>query len=475
MPSRSSSMPLAGRDGLDSPATSPTTHHKGDVMPTLDDVKRAVCEAIDRNSERIVALGEQIRRNPELGFKEFKTARVVEQTLGQLGFKPRTGLALTGVRAEVKGAKDGPTFALLGELDGLVVAGHPVADPATGAAHACGHNAQVAGLLGAAMGLAGAKAFEHLAGRVVFFAVPAEEYGDVAWRVEQARAGKLEFLGGKPELLRLGHFDDVDMAMMIHLTPQKEYRRAGVAASNNGCIVKTVRYIGRASHAGGAPHLGINALYAAQIGLSSINAIRVTFRDEDSIRVHPIITHGGSQVNVIPGEVRIETYVRGKSVEAILDANVRVDRALKAGALALGAQVEIETLPGYLPLFNHDGMSQYFVANASAHLGADNVTQMGHRSGSTDMGDISHIMPTLHPYISGAAGSGHGADYRITDPKLAYVENAKQLALMAVDMLWDGAKAAKGIIAEFKPRLSKDAYLSFQRGINKTELFDGAK
>jgi amidohydrolase len=444
-------------------------------MPTLDDVKRAVSEAIDRQSEKIVTVGETIRKSPELGFKEFKTSRLVEETMREIGLQPKSGLAITGVRGEARGNADGPTFALLGELDGLVVAGHPVADPQTGAAHACGHNAQVAGMLGAAMGLVGAKAFEHLAGRVVFFAVPAEEYGDVAWRVEQARAGKLEFLGGKPELLRLGHFDDVDMAMMIHLTPQREYRKAGVAASNNGCIVKTVRYIGRASHAGGAPHLGINALYAAQIGLSAINAIRETFRDEDSIRVHPIITHGGSQVNVIPGDVRIETYVRGKSVEAILDANVRVDRALKAGALALGAQVEIETLPGYLPLFNHEGMSKYFVANASAQLGADNVTQMGHRSGSTDMGDISHVMPTLHPYISGASGSGHGADYKITDPKLAYVENAKQLALMAVDMLWDGAKNAKGIIAEFKPRLSKEAYLSFQRGINKTELYDGAK
>jgi amidohydrolase len=444
-------------------------------MPTLEDVKRAVCETIDRQSEKIVTVGETIRKSPELGFKEFKTSRLVEETMREIGLQPKGGLAITGVRGEARGNADGPTFALLGELDGLVVAGHPVADPQTGAAHACGHNAQVAGMLGAAMGLVGAKAFEHLAGRVVFFAVPAEEYGDVAWRVEQARAGKLEFLGGKPELLRLGHFDDVDMAMMIHLTPQREYRKAGVAASNNGCIVKTVRYIGRASHAGGAPHLGINALYAAQIGLSAINAIRETFRDEDSIRVHPIITHGGSQVNVIPGDVRLETYVRGKSVEAILDANVRVDRALKAGALALGAQVEIETLPGYLPLFNHEGMSKYFVANASSQLGADNVTQMGHRSGSTDMGDISHVMPTLHPYISGASGSGHGADYKITDPKLAYVENAKQLALMAVDMLWDGAKNAKGIIAEFKPRLTKEAYLSFQRGINKTELFDGAK
>ncbi len=444
-------------------------------MPTRDDVKRAVCEAIDRQSEKIVAVGDTIRKNPELGFKEFKTSRLVEDTMREIGLQPKGGLAITGVRGEARGKKDGPTFALLGELDALVVAGHPVADPQTGAAHACGHNAQVASMLGAAMGLVGAKAFEHLAGRVVFFAVPAEEYGDVAWRVEQARAGKLEFLGGKPELLRLGHFDDVDMAMMIHLTPQREYKKAGLAASNNGCIVKTVRYMGRASHAGGAPHMGINALYAAHIGLAAINAIRETFKDEDSIRVHPIITHGGSQVNVIPADVRIETYVRGKSVEAILDANVRVDRALKAGALALGAQVEIETLPGYLPLFNHDGMGKYFIANASARLGAENVTQMGHRSGSTDMGDISHVMPTLHPYIAGSSGSGHGADYTITDPTLAYIENAKLLALMAVDMLWDDAQSAKEIIGAFKPRLSREAYLAFQRGINKTELFDGAK
>jgi amidohydrolase len=444
-------------------------------VASKQDLKQSICAAIDRNSERIIGLGERIRRQPELGFKEFKTARLVEETFSELGLKPRGGLALTGVRAEAAGAKEGPTFALLGELDGLVVTGHPIADPETGAAHACGHNAQMAGLLGAAMGLLEARAFEHLAGRVVFFAVPAEEYGDVEWRVEQARAGRLEFLGGKPELLRLGHFDDVDLAMMIHTTSQPDMKKAGVAASNNGCIVKTVCYIGRASHAGGAPHLGVNALYAANIGLSAINALRETFRDEDSIRVHPIITHGGSQVNVIPGEVRIETYVRGKTVEAILDANRRVDRALKAGALALGAQVEIETLPGYLPLFNHMGMAQQFKANATALLGSDQVTESGHRSGSTDMGDISHVMPTLHPYMGGATGSGHGADYAIADPKMAYVEPAKQLALMAVDLLWGDAGGARDILRTWKPRLTKDAYLSFQRGISKTELYDGSK
>ena len=444
-------------------------------MATKDEVKRAVCETIDGKASLIIGLGDTIRRNPELGFKEFKTARLVEEALKEMGLSPRGGLAVTGVRAEARGVKDGPTFALLGELDGLVVAGHPVADPQTGAAHACGHNAQIAGLLGAAMGLLGARAFDHLAGRVVFLAVPAEEYGDVEWRVQQSRAGKLEFLGGKPELLRLGHFDDVDLAMMIHTTSQPEMKKAGVSASNNGCIVKTVRYIGRASHAGGAPHLGVNALYAANIGLMAINAVRETFKDDDSIRVHPIITHGGSQVNVIPGEVRIETYVRGKTVDAILDANRRVDRALRAGALALGAQVEIETLPGYLPLFNHAGMAQHFKANAAALLGGDQVTETGHRSGSTDMGDISHVMPTLHPYMGGATGSGHGADYAIADPKLAYVEPAKQLALMAVDMLWGNAEAARDILKGWKPRMTKEEYLAFQRGVARTELFDGAK
>src|SRR5262245_52886933 len=210
-------------------------------MATRDDLKRAVCQAIDLEAGRIIELGESIRKNPELGFKEFKTARLVEETFKGLGLSPRAGLAVTGVRAEARGAKDGPTFALLGELDGLVVAGHPVADPHTGAAHACGHNAQIAGLLGAAMGLVGAKAFDHLAGRVVFFAVPAEEYGDVEWRVEQSRAGKLEFLGGKPELMRLGHFDDVDMAMMIHTSSPPEMKKAGVSEYKQGCIVKTFR------------------------------------------------------------------------------------------------------------------------------------------------------------------------------------------------------------------------------------------
>jgi amidohydrolase len=440
---------------------------------TKTELMRSVHAAIDRRAEQIIALGEQIRRQPELGFKEFKTARLVEDTMRGMGLAPKGGLAITGVRADAVGrGGDGPTFALLGELDALVVPGHALADPETGAAHACGHNAQVAGMLGAAMGLLDARAFDHLAGRVAFVAVPAEEYGDVAWRVEQRNQGKLEFLGGKPEMLRLGHLDDVDMAMMIHATPRAEEGKFAVPVSNNGCVVKTVRYIGRAAHAGGMPHRGINALYAAQIGLMGINAVRETFRDEDTIRVHPIITHGGSQVNVIPADVRLEMYVRGKTVEAIAGAAAKVDRALRAGALALGAAVEIETLPGYMPMRCDPTLVERFRAIAAALVGSEQVGTIAHRTGSTDMGDLAQVMPIIHPYVSGARGTSHGADFETADPGLLYVANAKALAGMVVDLLADGGGVAREVLARAKPPMTRAGYLDFQRKMSRRERYE---
>ena len=440
---------------------------------TKDELKRQVWRAIDQRADAVIGIGETIRRQPELGFKETKTAALVEATLSGLGLRPQTGLAMTGVKAVAAGAKgSGPSFAVIGELDALGVAGHPDADPATGAAHACGHNAQIAGMLGAAIGLHAVKAFEHLSGRVVFFAVPAEEGGDLEWRTRQVRDGALELLGGKCELIRLGHFDDVDLAMMIHTTPRPEDGKACLPASNNGRFGKTARYIGKAAHAGGAPHMGVNALYAAQIGLMAINALRETFRDDDAIRVHPIMTHGGSQVNVIPGEARIESYVRGKTIEGIRDASAKVDRALKAGALALGAAVEIDTWPGYLPLECDTTMAARFRENADVLVGECRTA--GHRAGCTDMGDVSQIMPVLHPYMGGASGTGHAADYRISDPGLAYVAPAKALAAMVVDLMWGDAAGAREVVAKATARLTRESYLTFQRSVKRHEVFDGS-
>ena len=442
---------------------------------TKDELKRRIFEAIDRRADEIIGIGERILKNPEMGFKEVKTAALVHETFQRLGLESRAGLAMTGVRADVHGrAGEGPTFALLGELDGLRVTGHPQADPATGAAHACGHNAQVAGMLGAAMGLVDAKAFDHLAGRVALFAVPAEEGGDIEWRQAQIRAGKLEFPCGKQELMKLGCFDDVDLAMMIHTNWRAEDGKAGVPSSNNGRVGKTARFVGRASHAGGAPHMGVNALYAAQIALAGINAIRETFRDEDSIRVHPILTHGGSQVNVIPAEARIEMYVRGKNADGVMDASGKVDRALRAGALALGAQVEIETLPGPMPLLCDRTMASLFERAAKGLVGQEHYRDIPHRSGSTDMGDVSQVIPVLHPYMGGAQGPGHAATFAIVDKQLGYVLPAKALAAMVVDLLADGAAGAREVVAKAKPPMTRAGYLAFQRSMARREVFEGA-
>ena len=441
---------------------------------TREELKQRVHEAIERHAEAIVAVGEAIRRHPELGFKEHRTAARVEAELRRLGLAPRTGLALTGVRADVAGgAGGGPTFALVGELDALAVTGHPEADPSTGAVHACGHNAQIAGLVGAAIGLLTSKAMEHLAGRVAFFAVPAEEGGDLEWRLDEVRAGRLEFLGGKCELLRLGHFSDVDLAMMIHTTPRPEDGPVCVPHSNNGRVGKTARFVGRAAHAGGAPHAGVNALSAAQIALAAINAVRETFRDDDTIRVHPILTHGGSQVNVIPGEARLETYVRGRTLDGIRDANAKVDRALRAGALALGATVEIETLPGYLPLRTDPTLARVFRENADSLFGPGACRETGHRAGSTDMGDLSQVIPVLHPYMGGARGSGHGADYEIADPHLAYVMPARAMAAMVVDLLWEDARGAREVVLHARPPMTRESYVAFQRSIRRREIYPG--
>jgi amidohydrolase len=441
-------------------------------MINKDELKRAVCAAIDRNQNAIIEVGESILHHPETGFNEDKTAALVAERMRALGLELQTGLALTGVKGRLKGKRSGPCLALIGELDSLRTSDHPLADPHTGAAHSCGHNAQIAGMLGAAFGLSAIGASDHLAGELVFFAVPAEEFIDVEERLHRKERGEIEFLLGKPELVARGHFDDVDMAMMIHVGSHDQMaKRCYVADSSNGAVVKQIRFLGRAAHAGGAPQLGINALSAAMIALNAIHAQRETFYDRDTIRIHPIITKGGDAVSVVPAEVHMETFVRGGSREAILDANMKVDRCLRAGALAMGAEVEINTIPGYLPQRNNRELAQWFGGNVESLFGPGSFDIGGHRTGSTDMGDIAHMKPVIHPYLASARGKTHGADFRISEPEHAYLTPAKLLAMTAIDLLYDDAAAARKIVSEFEPAMTKEGYLAFERGLFHTEHY----
>ncbi len=266
----------------------------------------------------------------------------------------------------------------------------------------------------------------------------------------------------------MGEFDRIDLAMMVHTGASEAGRDATIGGTSNGFVGKFVRYIGKEAHAGGAPHRGINALNAAMLGLAGINAQRETFRDEDTIRVHPIITRGGDLVNIIPADVRMETYVRGKTMEAILEASAKVNRALRAGAMAVGAECRITELPGYLPRLNDEALSTVFAQNLRTLIAPERIGQERHGTGSTDMGDVSHLIPALHPMIGGAEGAVHSEEFRIVDPELAYIIPAKAMAMTIVDLLADGAELAKEIRAKFEPKYTRESYLAMW-----DNLFDG--
>ena len=351
---------------------------------------------------------------------------------------------------------------------------HPQADPETGAAHACGHNGQVAAMLGAAMALLGSKAMEHLAGNVVLFAVPAEENVDMAhWRGLR-EAGKVEFLLGKQELIRLGEFDDVDMSLLVHESPRPEEKRAGAQYSSNGTIHKTIEFLGRASDAAPKPHLGINALNAAAITLHAVHAQRETFRDDDCVRINPILTRGGNSVSWVPAETRIETTIRAKTVEALDDADAKVDRSARAGGVATGASVRITTMPGISPLMNHRGLMEIYRQNCLPLIGGElQWTEGIHRRGGSDMGDLSLIMPTLQSYTGGVRGESHGADHEVFDPDLFYLNPAKAMAMTVVDLLYDDAREARALLADWKPRFTRDSYVDWMRRRFRVEEFQG--
>ena len=440
----------------------------------VEEMKSAVQAEIDRRGEMAVRVAKEILDSPEPGFREQKTSRIVAENFRQLDIPYEDGIAVTGLKGMLEGGTPGPTVGVMGELDSLIVAGHPNADPATGASHACGHHCQIGMMLGVALGLRAPGVMERLVGRVALLAVPAEEYIEIEYRDELRRQGRVEFLGGKPEFIRLGALDDVDMAMMTHtITPQfgGEHGKIAVGGTNNGIVAKRVVFTGKAAHAGGAPHHGINALNAAMVALSAIHAQRETYRDEDTIRVHPIITKGGAAVNSVPADVRMETCVRGKTVQAYLSASQKVDRALRAGAMSVGGSVTITTLAGYMPIRNDGGMLELYKANAEALVGEEQVGTLGHRSGSTDMGDVSQIMPVIHPYVSAATGDSHGVDYIVQDYELAVLTAAKAMAMTVIDLLADGGRRAREIKSGYRAPMTKREYLSFMRGLLTEETF----
>lgn len=429
-------------------------------MLTKEEVKQRVCDAIVAGQGRLRTLASAIMDEPELGYKEHKTSQKVQDMFTELGIPFTTGHAITGVKGRLHGGKSKKTVAMIGELDAIVCHRHPKADPMTGAAHCCGHNVQIANLFAVAMGLQAEGVMEALGGDVVLFAVPAEEMIEVDYRNTLREKGTIKYLGGKQQLIYEGAFDDIHMAMQMHVeTADTPTGEMNLGSTSNGFVAKLIEYHGKIAHAAASPHEGINALNAALMGVMGVHAIRETFKESDYFRFHPIINQGGTLVNCVPDYVQVESYVRASNVQAIVDGNQRVNRALKAGGDAVGATCVIHDLPGYLPMRDNPDMNSLLRSNSEPLFGTDNVRQRVHMTASTDMGDVSHLMPVIHPWVGCIEGVLHSAEYNITVPDVAYIKTAQALAMTIVDLLYDEAQVAEEILENFEAPLTKETYI----------------
>jgi amidohydrolase len=376
----------------------------------LDAWKEAVCKSIDNRRDELLNVSHQIHANPELAFEEHESSALLVRTLRNAGLEvqTRSGGLETAFDASI-GAASGPCVALLAEYDALPDIGH-----------ACGHNLIATAALGA--GLALLDLGSDLPGRVRVIGTPAEEVG-----------------GGKEIMMRAGVFEGVDCALMVH--------PAGFNLAAMPCICKSdveVTYRGRASHAAASPQRGINALDALVNAYQSIAALRQHIRPEE--RIHGIITNGGQAANIVPELASGIFFVRSPFQDGLERLRKRVIGCLQAGALATGAEVEMNWSDvDYLDLRSNAPLEESFQANAEAlgreFIPAHSVAHM--MSGSTDMGNVSHKFPAIHPMIAAAPPnvSIHNrqfADYAGSEMgDAAVIDGAKSLAMTALDYLAD--------------------------------------
>ncbi len=425
--------------------------------------------ALRRHADMMVKMKEDIYRTPELGFREWKTCRRMQEAFEALGYTAAPFGDIPGFTALYDSGREGPTLLLLAELDAILSRTHRDADPESGAVHACGHDLQCAALLGAAAALR--ELSPTLSGRIKFCLVPAEEGIEIGFRASLVEEGRIRYTSGKPELIARGLLDDVDIAFMVHVanlegTPGGFLFQRGC----NGVIRKRTVIRGRASHAGEAPDEGVNALFAAELVLSATNALRETFREQDRIRFHSIITEGGESVNTVPERVVLESYVRGASPLAMREANEKINRAIAGACLSIGAEVTVTDTPGSEPRMDSLALRALACTLAEQIAGKDACTVTDECiASSTDMGDISCLVPSVHAYVDGHRGHLHGSDYTPYDTEGACIRAAALQLSLALTLLGGEGAQADAVLRDFAPAYpSVQDYLAAKDAIRRT-------
>jgi len=378
------------------------------MMEELHELKEQVKGKLDEISGKLKELSKHIFDNPELKFEEYKAMQWLTEALEEEGFsveKGVGGLDTAFLARCPKGGNGGPTLAFLSEYDAL-----------PGLGHACGHNLIATIGLGAGLGLC--SVMDELNGQVLVIGTPAEEGG-----------------GGKATMVEAGLFDNVDAAMMVHPLDRSSLTPKG----SLGVQSLEVNFYGKASHASVAPEEGVNALNAVIATFNNINALRQHIKE--SSRVHGIITDGGQAPNIIPEHAAASLYVRAEELKDLEELLEKIKDCARAGALATGAELEIKKVrPLMKPLKPNRVLDEYFFRNME-QLGEKIEKHADAMRGSTDMGNVSQVVPAIHPYIKIAkeGTSVHTRDFakaaNSNEGYSAMITAAKALAMTGIDLL----------------------------------------
>ena len=373
----------------------------------IEGLKQEVCASVDRLAPELVHVSHAIHADPELAFEEVRAARLLAETARAHGLAAQQSVYGLATAIEARVGASGPTVALLSEYDAL-----------PGIGHACGHNIIATTALGAALALA--ELGPRLPGRLRWLGTPAEERG-----------------GGKEIMARNGAFEGVDAALMVH--------PAGVDLATMPCLAIAeleATYFGVASHASAMPERGVNALDAIVLAYQAIAALRQHIRPSE--RLHGIITDGGQAPNIVPERAAGRFYVRAADAGALAALKPRVEGCFHAGADATGARLELVWGDvDYLDLDTSWPLARRYQANAEslgrAFFPFDKLPPGV--QGSTDMGNVSHRVPSIHPMIAASPPnvSIHNAEFaKWAGSELgdrAVVDGAKALAMTALDFL----------------------------------------
>jgi amidohydrolase len=333
-------------------------------MAIPQELSAVIDDAVSADARDLIQLSTNLHAHPELRFEEVKAAAWISDLVASRSIAVERGLGgmPTSLRARA-GTAGGPRVAILAEYDALPEIGH-----------ACGHNLIAAGAVGAF--LAAARVVAQTGGEVVLLGTPAEEGG-----------------GGKIKLIEAGAFDGLDAAIMFHPLDRDLLAHTALAS-----MWLMFEFTGVPSHAAAAPHVGASALTACMDTFRLIDGQRVHFKD--GVRVHGYITNGGQAVNIIPERAACEFSVRARDVAELARVQTIVERCARGAAMASGVEVQLKLRPGYKDMRNNLTMARVFGEHLAACGRKARETDPHMGAGSTDMGDVSHVVPAIHPYLA---------------------------------------------------------------------------